>query len=93
MTSVTRKFHGENFLTKLPISMLTFGAILKNITVQIKVSVDIFWVTLRKFWLLFISTSGHTVDDYQLGCQSWRLERMIFLQNSLMRFQLRRLFR
>ena len=54
MTSVTRKFHGENFLTKLPISMLTFGAILKNITVQIKVSVDIFWVTLRKFWLLFI---------------------------------------
>ena len=28
--------------------------------VQVKVCADNFWVTLREFWLLFISTSGST---------------------------------
>ena len=48
--SVTRlddflKFLVIIFLTKLPKCMVTFCAILKNITVQVKISVDNFWVT------------------------------------------------
>ena len=47
-------------MLELPKCMLTFWAILKKIVQKKEVSVDNFWVTLWKFGLLFISTSGHT---------------------------------
>ena len=44
--------------------MVTSLAIVKNITFQVKVTVANIWVTLRKFSLLFISTSGHTAVPF-----------------------------
>ena len=40
--------------------MLTFVAILKNVTFQVKTDVTTFWATLGKFGMLFTSISGHT---------------------------------
>ena len=40
--------------------MVTFWTIFKSITFQVKITAANIWVTLRKFGLRFISTSGHT---------------------------------
>ena len=40
--------------------MATFGAISKNVIFQFKTSVDSFWATIGKIWLLSILTSGNT---------------------------------
>ena len=44
---------------------MTFWAILENWTFQLKTSVDSFWATIGEFWLLLISTSGHTGGKIQ----------------------------
>ena len=53
---------GYNFFYKSsPINIITFCAIYKNVTFQVKPAAVSFWASIGKFGLLFIQTSGHSV--------------------------------
>ena len=54
------RFWRKLFLQKKPKHLTAFWAILKSVTLLVKIAVTTFGATFGEIWLLFIATSGHT---------------------------------